>query len=283
MKSIFNKSTNKNEAEMSFIDHLDVLRKHIIRSLISVIVLAVTIFIYRDWIMDHIIAAPISSDFISYRLLCELGNKLNMGGVLCLPPLEISMQSTTFGGQFLTSINLSLIGGLIVAFPYIFWEFWRFVKPGLTSKEINHTRFIIFWVSFFFFTGALFGYFILGPFTFNFLGNFQIGTKNLIKNIPTFTDYIENLTNLILGCGIAFELPVIAVLLTKIGIITPNFLIKYRKYAIIIILLLAAFITPSPDWISQLIVFLPLMFLYELSVILSKKYYKSMSEDNASR
>ncbi|MCX8472251.1 MAG: twin-arginine translocase subunit TatC [Sediminibacterium sp.] len=264
---------------MNFIDHLDILRKHIIRSLASVIIFAIAIFIFRDWIMDHIISAPISKDFISYRLLCELGYKLNLKNVLCLPPLEISMQSTTFGGQFLTSINLSLIGGLIVAFPYVFWEFWRFVKPGLTSKEIKHTRFIIFWVSFFFFSGALFGYFVLGPFTFNFLGNFQIGTKNLIKNIPTFTDYIENLTNLILGCGIAFELPVIAVLLTKIGIITPNFLIKYRKYAIIIILLLAAFITPSPDWISQLIVFLPLMFLYELSVVLSKKYYKETLDD----
>ncbi|MDI9337536.1 MAG: twin-arginine translocase subunit TatC [Alphaproteobacteria bacterium] len=272
MKWFKRKNSSKVEADMSFVDHLEALRKHIIRSVIAIVVVAISIFIYRDWVMDHIIAAPISPDFFSYRAFCKLSEWLHLGNTLCLPPLEISMQSTTFGGQFITSISLALIGGIIVAFPYIFWELWLFIKPGLTEKEIKSTRFIIFWVSFFFFSGALFGYFVLGPFTFNFLGNFKIGTKNMIVNIPTFTDYIENLTNLILGCGIAFELPVISVVLTKIGIITPRFLIKYRRHAIVIILVLAAFITPSPDWISQLIVFIPLMFLYELSIFLSKKY-----------
>ena len=280
MIPFFRKNKNQPKGEMSFIDHLEELRKHIIRSVIAIILCAAIIFIQRDWVMDHIIAGPISSDFLSYKFFCKLSHWLHIGDSLCLPPLQISMQSTTFGGQFLTTINMAIIGGLIIAFPFIFWEFWKFTKPALKENEIKNTRFIIFWVSFFFFMGAFFGYFVLGPFTFNFLGNFKLGTKNLIVNIPTLTDYIENLTNLILGCGIAFELPVLAVVLTKIGIITPKFLRKNRKYAIIIILILAAFITPSPDWISQLIVFIPLMSLYELSVILSAKYYKKKLADD---
>jgi sec-independent protein translocase protein TatC len=122
--------------------------------------------------------------------------------------------------------------------------------------------------------GAAFGYFFLGPFTFNFLAGFQLGTLGLLETKPTLTDYFDNLTNIILGCGISFELPVLAYVLTKIGLITPSFLQRNRKYAVVIILLVAAFITPSPDWMSQLIVFLPLWMLYELSVLISKKVFK---------
>lgn len=281
MFSRFKRKSQKDGAEMSFIDHLDELRKHIIRSVIAIMLCAGLIFIFRDWIMDNVIAGPISKDFISYTFFCKLSHALYLGNSLCLPPLVISMQSTTFAGQFISTINMSIIGGLIIAFPYIFWQFWQFTKPALKENELKNTRFIIFWVSFFFFSGALFGYFVLGPFTFNFLGNFKIGSNNLIANIPTLTDYIENLTNIILGCGIAFELPVLAVVLTKIGLITPSFLKKYRRYAIIIILILSAFITPSPDWISQIIVFIPLMSLYELSIFLSIRYYKKMKKDDA--
>lgn len=201
-----------------------------------------------------------------------------MGDALCMPPVEITMQSTTFGGQFLSSISMALIGGIIIAFPFIFWEFWRFVRPALKEKELKNTRFIIFWVSFFFFCGAAFGYFLLGPFTFNFLAGFQLGTENMIVTRPTFSDYLDNLTNIILGCGLAFELPVLAFILTKIGIITPTFLRSTRKYAVVIILVIAAFITPSPDWMSQLIVFVPLWALYELSIIVSARAFKELKE-----
>lgn len=263
---------------MSFIDHLEELRSHIIRSVIAILIGAAFIFIYRNWIFDNIITGPINKNFISYRALCDFSHWAHMGDALCMPPVEVTMQSTTFGGQFLSSISMALIGGIIIAFPFIFWEFWRFVKPALKEKELKNTRFIIFWVSFFFFCGAAFGYFLLGPFTFNFLAGFQLGTENMIITRPTFSDYLDNLTNIILGCGLAFELPVLAFILTKIGIITPSFLRTTRKYAVVVILVVAAFITPSPDWMSQLIVFIPLWSLYELSILVSARAYKAVKE-----
>lgn len=272
--ALFNRNRGEEKAEMSFIDHLEELRQHIIRSVIAILVMAAIIFIYRDWVFDNIITGPINPDFISYRLLCDLSHWAHMGDALCMPPVKINMQTTTFGGQFLSSISLALIGGLLIAFPYIFWEFWRFIKPALKDKELSNTRFIIFWVSFFFFTGAAFGYFLLGPFTFNFLGSFTLGTKGVLETRPTLTDYLDNLTNLILGCGIAFELPVLAFILTKIGLITPTYLRKIRKYAVVVILLAAAIITPSPDWMSQLIVFIPLFALYELSILVAARVTK---------
>jgi sec-independent protein translocase protein TatC len=204
-----------------------------------------------------------------------------MGDALCMPPVKVTLITNTFGGQFLGAISMALIGGVICAFPYIFWEFWRFVKPALKDKEVKNTRFVIFWVSLFFFSGAAFGFFLLGPFTFNFLAGFQLGTQGGITTLPTFADYVDNLTNIIIGCGLAFELPVLAFILTKIGLITPQFLKKTRKYAIVVILIVAAFITPSPDWMSQMIVFTPLWLLYELSIIVSNRVYKQrMAEED---
>ncbi len=272
--ALFNRNRGEEKAEMTFIDHLEELRQHIIRSVIAILLMAAIIFVYRDWVFDNVITGPINPDFISYRLLCDFSHWAHMGDALCMPPVNINMQTTTFGGQFLSSISLALVGGILIAFPYIFWEFWRFIKPALKDKELSNTQFIIFWVSFFFFTGAAFGYFLLGPFTFNFLGSFTLGTKGVLETRPTLTDYLDNLTNLILGCGIAFELPVLAYILTKIGLITPIYLRKIRKYAVIVILLAAAIITPSPDWMSQLIVFIPLFTLYELSILVSARVSK---------
>lgn len=259
---------------MSFVDHLEELRWHIIRSLLAILILAVIIFINIQWVFDNIIAGPINPNFISYRLFCNASHGLHLGDALCLPPLSISMQTTTFGGQFFGSFSIAFVGGLIGAFPYVFWEFWRFVKPALKPSELKGSRFVIFWVSFFFFMGAAFGYFVLGPFTFNFLANFQVSALNIVQTKPTINDYLDNLTNLILGCGIAFEMPVLAYALTKIGLITPNFLRRSRKYAIVVILVIAAVITPSPDWISQTIVFIPLISLYEFGVFVSGRVYK---------
>ncbi len=272
--ALFNRNPDSQKAEMTFIDHLEELRSHIIRSVLAILVMATVIFIYRDWIFDYIILGPVNPDFISYRALCNFSHWAHMGEALCMPPVKVEMQTTTFGGQFLGAISIALVGGVIAAFPYIFWEFWRFVKPALKDTETKNTRFIIFWVSFFFFLGGAFGFFLLGPFTFNFLGGFQLGTKGMLTTRPTFADYVDNLTNIILGCGLAFELPVLAFVLTKIGLITPTYLRSTRKYAIVVILLVAAFITPSPDWMSQLIVFIPLFLLYELSIIVSARVYK---------
>ena len=269
---------NQAKGEMAFVDHLEELRWHIVRSLIAILALAVIIFIKIQWVFDNIIAGPINPHFISYRAICSLSHKLGLGNGLCLPPVNISMQTTTFGGQFFASFSIAFLGGLMVAFPYIFWEFWRFVKPALKPREIKGTRFVIFWVSFFFFLGSAFGYFILGPFTFNFLAGFHVSNLNIIQTKPTIDDYTDNLTNLILGCGVAFELPVLAYALTRIGLITPDMLRSSRRFAIVVILIVAAFITPSPDWYSQTIVFIPLYSLYELGVFLSKKAYKKLKQ-----
>lgn len=277
--AIFDRFKKNEDSEMSFIDHLEVLRGTIVRSLFSILIAAIVIFIYRDWIMDNVITGPLNSDFITYRAFCNLSHILHLGDSLCMPPVKTQLQSTTFGGQFLSAISMAMVGGLIVAFPFVFWQVWLFIKPALKEKELKNTRFMIFWVSFFFFLGAAFGFFVLGPFTFNFLASFQLGTKNIITTIPTFSDYLDNLTNLILGCGIAFELPVIVFLLTKIGLITPKFLTTTRKYAVVIILIVAAFITPSPDWYSQTIVFIPLYTLFEFSIFVSRWANRNMKNE----
>lgn len=268
---LFNR--NPDQAEMSFVDHLEALRWHIVRSLLAVMVGAIVIFIKIDWVFDHIILGPVQKDFITYTGLCRLSHWLHIGDALCMPPVNIKMQTTAFSSQFMSSITIAFIGGFIFAFPYIFWEFWRFVKPALTQKELKSTRGAIAFVSFFFFTGAAFGFFLLAPFTFSFLSNYTLGTQALIETKPTLADYIENLTDITLGTALAFQLPVVAHVLTRIGLITPSFLKRYRKYAIVAILVIAAVITPSPDWMSQMIVFIPLIMLYELSIIVSKRVY----------
>ncbi|RFM30452.1 twin-arginine translocase subunit TatC [Deminuibacter soli] len=278
-KSFF--SRRNATAEMSFVDHLEALRWHILRSVIAILVMAVVIFINIEWIFTNIIAGPINPDFISYKALCDFSHWAHMGDAMCMPPVHITMQTTTFGGQFISGISIAFILGFIISFPYIFWEFWRFIKPALRPKELKNTRFIIFWVSFFFFLGAAFGYFLLGPFTFNFLGGFKIA--NLVETKPTINDYLDNLTNIILGCGLAFELPVLSFALTKIGLITPDVLKKSQKFAIVVILIVAAVITPSPDWMSQTIVFIPLFLLYQLSIIVSVRAYKDYMKADEER
>jgi len=271
-RSLFNR--NNMQGEMSFIDHLEALRWHIIRSLLAIIVAAVLIFIKIDWVFDHVILGPIQKDFITYTGLCQFGRWVHMGDSLCMPSVNLKLQANTFGTQFMTSISIAFIGGFIAAFPYVFWELWRFVKPALTEKELKSTRGSIFFVSLFFFMGAAFGYFLLAPFTYSFLANFQLGTTGIMTTIPTLADYIENLIDIIVGSALAFQLPIISFVLTKIGLITPSFLRNYRKYAYVAILVIAAIITPSPDWMSQMIVTIPLVLLYEFSIKISKRVHK---------
>ena len=275
-KAFFKKIRGKEtaESEMSFIDHLEVLRWHIVRSAIVLLVVAIGVFIYVDWIFDNIIYAPARKDFITYTGLCNLSHRLHLGDALCMPPVDITLLGSTVSGPFMSAISISFMSAIIIAFPYLFWELWRFVKPALSTKEVSYAKGSIGWVSLCFFTGAAFGYFLLAPFTFNFLANFQLGKLGVYKYLPTLDDYIDTLTSLILGCGIAFELPVLAYVLSKLGIITPAFLRTYRKYAYVVILIVAAVITPSPDWTSQTIVAVPLILLYEISIFISKKVDK---------
>src|SRR6185437_2191534 len=266
---------------MSFIDHLEVLRWHLFRSALVLIVVAIFVFFYVDWIFDHIIMAPASNSFVTYSGLCNLGHKLHLGDALCMPPVKFQLLGNTVSGPFMSAISISFIGAIVIAFPYLMWELWRFVKPALSKKEISYAKGSIGWVSLCFFTGAAFGYFLLTPFTFNFLANFHLGSKGVYQYMPTLDDYIDTLTSLIIGCGVAFELPVFAYVLSKLGLITPKFLKNYRKYAYVVILIVAAVITPSPDWTSQTIVAVPLIILYEISIFISKRVDKQRKEAEA--
>lgn len=271
----FLKKRAPEENEMTFIDHLEALRWHIMRSLLAIIAGAIVAFVYIDWIFDNVITAPLQPDFTTYVYLCKFSEWIGAGQTLCLPPpANVEMQTITFGSQFMSSITIAFSCGFIIAFPYIFWEIWRFIKPALTPKELKSTRGAIFWVSLFFFLGVAFGYFLLAPFTFSFLLNYTIGTKHLLVARPTLADYMENLIDIIIGAALAFQLPIISYVLTRIGLVTPKFLTTYRKYAYVAILVIAAIITPSPDWMSQMIVFLPLCALYEFSIVISRRVFK---------
>lgn len=270
-----NFASQQSVTQMTFMQHLEALRWHIVRALVVWMAFAIAIFVYIDWVFDNIIYAPANSSFISYSALCTLGHTLHIGDALCMPPVNIPLQGNTVNGPFMSALSISMIGALIIAFPYIIWELWRFIKPALSQKEIKKSQGSIFAVSICFFTGALFGYFLLAPFTFNFLANFQIGRTGAYQYLPTLNDYIDTLTNIILSCGLCFELPVLAYVLAKIGIINAKFLRKTRKFSIIIILCVAAIITPSPDWISQLIVAMPLILLFELSIFITAKVDKA--------
>lgn len=258
----------EDNAEMSFTDHLEALRWHLVRGVIVWLVAFVFIFFKIDWIFDNIIYAPAKSNFVTYRWFCDLSHSLGLGDSLCMPPVDIPLQGNTISGPFMSALSISMIGALVVAFPYLFYELWRFIKPALSPKEVRYSRGSIFWVSICFFTGAAFGYYILTPFTFNFLANFDLGTTGAYKYLPTLDDYISTINNIILGCGLAFELPVLAYVLAKIGLVSAPLLRRVRKFAFVVILLVAAIITPSPDWTSQVLVALPLLLLYEIAVIL---------------
>lgn len=275
--SILKKLRPDNE-EMTFVDHLEELRWHIVRSLLAIVVLGIIIFIKIDWVFENVITGPLNDNFISYTAMCHLGQWLHLGNTLCMPSINIKLQTTEFSSQFMSSITIAFVGGFIAAFPYVFWEMWRFIRPALKPSELKSTRGSIFYVSLFFFLGAAFGYFLLGPFTFNFLANYTLGTSHLLETRPTLNDYLENLVDIIIGCGLAFELPVLTYVLTKIGLVTPDFLTSYRKYAIVVILVVAAVITPSPDWTSQMLVFIPLFLLYQLSIVVSKRAFKEMQK-----
>ena len=264
---------------MSFIDHLEALRWHIVRSAAVWIAAIIAIFINIDWVFDNIISAPARSTFVTYGALCKFSHWAHLGESLCMPPVNMELQGNTVSGPFMSALSISMIGGLILVFPYFIWEIWRFIKPALSAKELKYSRGAIFWVSLCFFTGAAFGYYLLTPFTFNFLANFKLGTTATYIYRPTLDDYIDTINNIILGCGIAFELPVIAYVLCKIGIISAAFLRRTRKYAVVVILIAAAIITPSPDWTSQILVSLPLLFLFELSIAICARVDKKKAKE----
>lgn len=265
----FNKRKKDPTAEMSFIDHLEDLRWHVIRSVVAILIGAVVVFIYSDWVINRVVMGPAHSDFVSYKFFCDLGKNIGLGSTLCFGNVPVSFISTTMTGQFIASFTVAFVGGFIIAFPYVFWEFWRFVRPALSNKEANKTRGVIIWVSLLFFLGVGFGYFVLTPFMINFYFSYQLSP--LIEIKPTFSDYLENLVYTTVGIGVLFQMPLLVMVLTRIGILTAKFLRKYRRHAFVIILIAAAIITPSTDPFSLAIVTIPLYLLFEASIILATR------------
>ena len=252
--------------EMSFLDHLEELRWHIIRAVGSIFVFALIAFVYIEDIFRVVIMGPKNPDFWTYRMMCKLA-VLSGYDDLCVRKLNFELQALGVSDQFTMAMTSSAIIGLCFAFPYAFWELWRFIKPGLRSIEKDAARGAVFFVSMLFLLGLLFGYFVVSPLAINFLANYQITPE--IKNQFDITSYIGILVTLSLGCALIFQMPMIAFVLSKVGILTPKFMRSYRKHAWIVILIVAGIITPSPDIYSQVLVALPLTLLYEVSILVS--------------
>ena len=253
------------EGEMSFLDHLEELRWHIVRSVGAVLILMVAAFVMAPWIFDNIIFAPARPSFPTFQMLCKIADQTGAAG-LCVTEIPFKIQSRYMTGQFSMQFMSAFVIGLILAFPYVFWEIWRFVKPGLYAKERKYSRGAVFAVSFLFACGVGFGYYVLSPMSIWFFSTYSI--SEVIVNEFDITSYVQTIVALVFGSGLLFQLPVVIFFLTRIGLVTPKFLRKYRKHAIIIILILAAVITP-PDPLSQTIIAVPLYLLYEISILIS--------------
>jgi sec-independent protein translocase protein TatC len=269
----FNRSGEEEsqEKEMTFWDHLEALRGALFRSVIAIFVFGITAFIFKKVIFDYIILAPKNNDFITFRLLCKLGKMLSIDS-FCFNTVSIKLINIELAGQFMSHMMISLIVGLIVAVPYVIWELWRFVKPGLTEHERKNTRGAVLIISMLFLSGVLFSYFLVVPLMINFLGNYQVSES--VVNQIALTSYTSSVTMMTLIMGLIFEFPVLVVFLTKIGIVTPSLLKRYRKHTAVAILIIAGLITPSPDIFSQLIVAVPLYGLYEISLSISSRMYR---------
>ena len=260
-------SAQQPKDEMSFLDHLEELRWHLIRSVIAILIVAIVAFIFKDFIFDVLLFGPKQKDFITYRWFCSISQTLCQGNSFCIDELPFRIQSRTMAGQFSAHLWTSILAGFILAFPYIIFEFWKFISPGLYEKERKNARGFIFIASMLFFIGVLFGYYIVTPLSINFLGNYSVSSE--IFNDFDLSSYIGLLRASVLAAGIIFELPIIVYFLTKVGIITPDFLRKNRKISLVVVLSLSAIITP-PDIASQIIVSIPILVLYEVSILISR-------------
>jgi len=261
--------------EMSFLDHLESLRWHLIRSTVAIMLFAIAAFLNKSLIFDTILLGPKNPDFITYRVLCNLSEKFNLGDALCIKEIPFILMNINMSGQFTNHIVVSIIAGFIIAFPYVFWEIWRFVSPALYVKEKKHTKGVVFFSSILFITGVLFGYFVIAPLAVNFLGSYHVSAE--VANQINLNSYVTTVASISLACGVIFELPILAYFLTKVGLITPAFMRKYRRHALVVTLILAAIITP-PDVISQILVSFPLLLLYEISIYISAIVLKKSAE-----
>ncbi len=253
------------EKEMSFLDHLEELRWHIVRSMAAIVIFTIVAFVCAQWIFDNIIFAPGNINFPTFKWLCSLGHFLGTED-LCFPPFPFKIQSRYMTGQFTMQVLASFVIGFIISFPYVFWELWRFIKPGLRQNESKSSSGVVFAVSFLFLLGISFGYFVLTPMMTLFFSTYKL--SEVIVNEFDITSYVSTFVALVFGSGLLFQLPVVVYFLSKVGILTPKFMRQYRRHAIVVILIIGAIVTP-PDPLSQVLISLPLFMLYEISIFIS--------------
>lgn len=265
-----------NPKEMTFLDHLEELRWHLIRATLSIVILGSVAFLLKGFIFDYILFGPKKTDFVTYQWFCQISQTLGQGNSFCITEMPFRIQSRTLAGQFSAHLWTSILAGFIVGFPYVLYEFWRFISPGLHINERKNARGFIFVASFLFFLGVLFGYYIVTPLSINFLGNYSVSEE--VFNDFDLSSYIGMLRASVLASGLIFELPILIYFFTKIGLITPAFLRKNRKFALVIVLSLSAIITP-PDIASQIIVSIPVLILYEVSIWISKWVYRRQQKE----
>jgi len=266
------------QGEMSFLEHLEVLRWHLVRAFSSIFIFAIAAFIAKSFIFDVVLLGPKSPDFWTYRMLCKASEKFGLSDLLCITEIPFELINISMAGQFTTHIVVSIIAGFIVSFPYVVFELWRFIKPGLYEGERKHATGMVFYTSALFIIGVMFGYYIIAPLSVNFLGSYRV--SELIVNQIDLNSYFSTIATLVLASGIVFELPMLMYFLTKIGVVTPDLLRQYRKHAVVGVLILAAVITP-PDVSSQVLVFFPLMLLYEVSIWVSAFVLRKEEKANA--
>jgi len=263
--------------EMSFLDHLEELRMHIMRSLMAITVAAIVIFIFKDWVFETVIFGPSRKDFISYKVFCAISQWLGAGKALCMEPPAFKMQAVGFGESFVTTLRVAFMGGIVVGFPFIINEFWKFIRPGLYDNERKAAGGMVFICSVLFLIGVMFGYFILAPFATNFLIGYTIPG---VENVPTLISTLNYMIMFILPAGLVFELPVVVYFLSRIGLVTPNDMRQYRRHAFVVILIVAAIITP-PDVVTQTLLGIPLYGLYELSIFVSARVQRQLAQKEA--
>jgi len=258
----FNKKKEDPNTDLNFLGHLEALRWHLVRVAIAIFLFATAAFIHYDILFDKILFGPLHTDFITYQWMCKLSE--NIGIDLCVDQINFSVINLNISGQFIMHMKGAFIAGLVLSFPYLLWEIWRFIKPALKMNELRYTRGVVFFGSILFLAGVSFGYFIISPLSVQFLGNYQV--SQTVANQISLDSYISTVTMLTLASGIVFEMPIIVFFLSSIGMMTPEFMNQYRKHSMIVILIIAALITPSPDVASQMLVALPLFVLYEVSI-----------------
>ncbi|HEY0246014.1 MAG TPA: twin-arginine translocase subunit TatC [Mucilaginibacter sp.] len=259
------------ESEMSFFEHLEALRWHLIRAAVAIIVFTIVAFWQFDFIMNDIIMGPFNPKFWTYRMMCKIGTAFNLSG-WCIDKINGNIINTEMAGQFTLQINSCVLIGVILGFPYLLWELWRFIKPALHDKERKAASGFVFYASTLFITGILFGYYIIAPESIHFLATYTISP--IIKNNFTMDSYLSSVATLTIGTGLVFELPILIYVLASLGILNAPFMRRTRRYAIVIILIIAAIITPTPDMITMSVVAAPLLVLYEVGIMVAARVGK---------